>query len=144
MPKKYERTPLVRFFNWLMSGLLHLGLGPERTYLLTVRGRKTGRRYTTPVSIIDEDETRYLVSPYGEVSWVKNARANCEVTLSRGTDSQSYGIVELPADQAAPILKTYLQREAITRPYFEVDVDSSLEEFASEASEHPVFRLEPK
>lgn len=144
MTKTYQRTATVRLLNWLMTALLRLGLGPANAYLLTVHGRKTGRPYTTPVSIIREDDTRYLVSPYGEVSWVKNARANGQVTLSRGGDAHTYRIVPLDAQQAAPILKQYLQNEPITRPYFDVNLDSSLAQFAAEAPRHPVFRLEPQ
>lgn len=144
MTKTYQRTATVRLLNWLMTQLLRLGLGPKDTYLLTVHGRKTGKRYTTPVSIIRQDDTRHLVSPYGEVSWVKNARASGQVTLSRGRDAHTYSIVQLDAQQAAPILKQYLHREPITRPYFDVNADSPLAQFTAEAPRHPVFRLEPQ
>ncbi|MBO0729437.1 MAG: nitroreductase family deazaflavin-dependent oxidoreductase [Acidimicrobiaceae bacterium] len=46
------------------------------TYLLTIRGRKTGRPSTTPVTIVQHDGKRWLVAPYGAVSWVRNARAD--------------------------------------------------------------------
>ena len=54
------------------------GLAGGHTYVLAVRGRKSGKRYETPVSLIENGE-RWLVAPYGEVAWVRNARAAGEV-----------------------------------------------------------------
>ena len=44
-----------------------------RSYLLTTRGRKTGRPRTNPVVPVEHDRRRWLVAPYGPVSWVHNA-----------------------------------------------------------------------
>ena len=54
----------------MMAGLLRLGLGPKSNYLLTTRGRKSGRRHTTPVSLVIDNGQRWLVAPYGAVGWV--------------------------------------------------------------------------
>jgi hypothetical protein len=51
-----------------------VGLGPGRTSLLTVRGRRSGRLYATPMTLVVEDGRRWLVAPYGAVNWVRNAR----------------------------------------------------------------------
>ncbi len=53
--------------------------------LLRVRGRKTGLPRTTPVSLIEHEGRRWLVAPYGEVGWVRNARAAGEAELLRGS-----------------------------------------------------------
>jgi hypothetical protein len=45
-------------------------------------------------------------------------------------------------EEAAPILKEYITKEGITRPYFDVQPDAPLDEFMAEAPKHPVFRLE--
>jgi hypothetical protein len=74
MPKTYRVTPMVRFVNRLMRLLIRWNMAPARTYLLTVPGRKSGKSYSTPVSLVQEEGRRWLVSPYGQVSWVKNAR----------------------------------------------------------------------
>jgi hypothetical protein len=50
-------------------------------------------------------------------------------------------IEEVGPEQAAPILREYLQQVPIARPYFDVTLDSPLEKFAGEAPRHPVFRL---
>jgi deazaflavin-dependent oxidoreductase (nitroreductase family) len=144
MAKTYKTTGAIRFFNGLMKIMIRLGLAPKNMHILTVRGRASGRRYSTPVSLIQEDGQRWLVAPYGEVSWVKNARAAGELTLTRGGKSETLTFTELGPEESAPILKRYLQREAITRPYFDVRPDSPLDDFAKEADRHPVFLLRDK
>jgi hypothetical protein len=46
--------------------------------------------------------------------------------------------------EAAPVLKRYVTHVPITRPFFDVTPDSSLDAFASAAVRHPVFRLVPE
>jgi hypothetical protein len=40
--------------------------------LLTVRGRKAGKPYSTPLTIVEIDGQRWLVAPYCSVAWAKN------------------------------------------------------------------------
>jgi hypothetical protein len=58
--------------NTIMSALVRAGLVP-RSYLLTTEGRKTGRPRANPVVPVEHDGRRWLVAPYGPVSWVHNA-----------------------------------------------------------------------
>ena len=132
-------TATRRQGNRMMAGLVRLGVGPKPNHLLTTRGRKTGRLHTTPVSLVIDDGQRWLVAPYGTVGWVKNVRANGEATLRRGRRTVRVQADELDADVAAPVLRRYLQREKIVRPYFDVEPDAELMAFAAEASRHPVF-----
>lgn len=141
MAKTYHVTPTIRFFNRLMGAFVRLGIASKNTYLLAVRGRKTGKLYSTPVSLVKDGDTRWLVSPYGEVSWVKNARAAGQVTLTKGGYTETVNITQLPPQESSLILKQYIHQEAITRPYFDVQPDSPLEAFAAKAQHHPVFLL---
>jgi deazaflavin-dependent oxidoreductase (nitroreductase family) len=143
MAKTYTVNGSVRAGNRFMSMLLNLGIGPKPIYLLTTVGRNSGQPRTTPVTPVEDNGTRWLVAPYGAVNWVRNARASGQVTLRRGKTSQTAGIEEVPAEQAAPILKKYVQTYKIVRPYFDVTPDSSLEDFTAEAPRHPVFKLVP-
>jgi len=127
--------------NRVVRLLLRLGLMPGPTYLLTVPGRRTGRPMSTPVTLVEEGETRWLVAPYGDVGWVRNTRAAGQITLSRGTRSETLPIRELSPAEAAPVLQRYVTRVPITRPYFDAKPDSPLAAFEAEASRHPVFRL---
>jgi deazaflavin-dependent oxidoreductase (nitroreductase family) len=137
----YRLSPSRRAANRLVRLLLKLGLMPGPTYLLTVPGRRTGRPLSTPVTLVEEGDSRWLVAPYGDVAWVHNARAAGQVTLSRGRRSETLSIGELPAAEAAPVLKRYITRVPITRPYFDAKPDSPLAAFIAEAPRHPVFRL---
>src|SRR6267142_7007063 len=130
--------PLTPPVNGLVQILLRGGLGPRHTHLLTVRGRRTGTWYSTPVTLVEEGTNRWLVAPYGEVAWVRNARAARQVTLSRGRQSEIVALVELAPAEAAPVLKQYVTEVPITRPFFDARPDSPLEAFVAEAHGHPV------
>jgi deazaflavin-dependent oxidoreductase (nitroreductase family) len=126
----------------IIGALARAGLVPN-TYLLTTQGRKTGRPVTHPVTIVEEDGRRWLVAPYGPVSWVHNARAAGRVSIGRRGDWNDYGVREVPAAEAGPVLKRYVGIARPTRPYFEADKDAPVEEFVAEADAHPVFELGP-
>jgi deazaflavin-dependent oxidoreductase (nitroreductase family) len=127
--------------NVLVRALLQIGVGPRHTYLLTVRGRRSGQPYSTPVTLVEEGKRRWLVAPYGEVAWVRNARAAGQVTLSRGRLAETIAILELTPQEAAPVLKRYVTEVPITRRFFDARPDSPLEAFVAEAHRHPVFRI---
>lgn len=141
MAATYRRSHWRRLANVLVRGLLRAGVGPPRTYLLTVPGRRTGHPRSTPVTLVEESGRRWLVAPYGEVGWVKNARAAGRVTLSRGRQSETVAITEVGVDEAAPVLKAYVRDVPITRPFFDARPDADLGAFKDEALRHPVFRI---
>jgi deazaflavin-dependent oxidoreductase (nitroreductase family) len=143
MAATYRLTPARRAANRVVRLLLKLGLMPGPTYLLTVPGRRTGRPLSTPVTLVEEGGQRWLVAPYGEVPWVRNARAAGQVTLTRGGRAEIVSLRALSEAEAAPVLRRYVTRVPITRPYFDVTPDSPLVAFESEAARHPVFALTP-
>jgi deazaflavin-dependent oxidoreductase (nitroreductase family) len=137
----FEQTRLRRIGNTLIAPLARLGLAGKRTHVLTVTGRRSGRRYSTPVQLVFLDGDRWLVAPYGAVGWVKNARAAGEVELTRARRTERARIEEVGPDEAAPVLREYLRDTPIVKPFFDVGSDAPLAAFAAEASRHPVFRL---
>lgn len=141
---RYGRTarPGRRVENTIMSALVRAGLVP-RAYLLTTQGRKTGRPRTNPVVPVEHDARRWLVAPYGPVSWVHNARAAGRVRLSRRRHTRDYAIREAAPDEAGLVLKRYVRLAPSTRPYFQASKDSPVEDFTAEAGRHPVFELIP-
>jgi deazaflavin-dependent oxidoreductase (nitroreductase family) len=141
MARTYRLTSGRRIVNALMRLLIRLGLGGKHQYLLTVRGRKSGKLYSTPVTLVENEGGRWLVAPYGEVGWVRNARAAGEVTLRRGGRSETVKIEQAPPAEVAPILREYWQRVPVTRPFFDAAADSPLADFEVEAPHHPVFRI---
>jgi deazaflavin-dependent oxidoreductase (nitroreductase family) len=141
MARTYERRRGQVIGNGFVGMLVRIGIGPKSTYLMTVKGRKTGKRYTTPVTLVETGEGRWLVSPFGLVSWVRNARAAGRVTLRRGRHTEEATIAEVDAHAAAPVLQKYLAANGIVRPYFDVTPESPVEDFVAEAPRHPVFAL---
>jgi deazaflavin-dependent oxidoreductase (nitroreductase family) len=142
-PRPYRKSYWRRALNAVVRPLARAGLTGPRTHLLTVPGRSSGKPWSTPVSIVEEGDERWLVAPYGDRNWVKNARAAEWVRLRRGRRDEQLAVVELSAAEAVPVLKRYYELGLVTRPFFDVDLGSSEAEWLAEASRHPVFRLEP-
>ncbi len=127
--KKYKINLQVRVINFVMQSFVRLGLGPKHTYLLTVQGRKSGKPYTTPVTLMENQSGRWLVAPYGQV------------ILARGMSSEKVSIAEVEPEEGAHVLQKYIVLEPITRPYFNAKVGSPWEVFQAETARHPMFRL---
>jgi len=139
--RSFHMTTARRINDRLMRPLIRLGVVPG-TYLLTVRGRKTGKPHSNPVTLVEADQgRRWLVAPYGEVGWVCNARAAGRVTLTRRGQGAQYSLREVSPDEAGTVLKRYVSLAKVTRPYFAARPDASAAEFAAEADQHPVFEL---
>jgi deazaflavin-dependent oxidoreductase (nitroreductase family) len=144
MAKTFRPTTSDRIANAVLGSLLRVGLGPSFMRLLTVTGRRTGQPHTTPVVPVQTDQGRWLVAPYGEVGWVRNARAAGKVTLRRGRASETLAVTELSPADAVPVLREYLDMKLVrqrVQPYFDVTPQSSDAEFAADAAHHPVFEL---
>jgi deazaflavin-dependent oxidoreductase (nitroreductase family) len=135
------RGAVRRTLNAMMTAALRRGLGPPGIWLLETRGRKTGTPRTTPVSLVEDETGRYLVSPYGTPAWVQNARAAGQVTLRRGRRADTVAITELGPQESGAVLKRYVTEQRIVRPWFDAGPGDPAEVFAAEAARHPVFRL---
>ena len=132
-----------RLANRMLGRMIRRGKGPDFLWLLTVQGRKTGAPYTTPVAPVRDHGETWLVSPYGEVSWVRNLRAGRHAELRRGIQRTSYHARELEPADATPVLRTYLSMPSarFVRKDFDVTASSTDAEIAAEAPRHPVFAL---
>jgi deazaflavin-dependent oxidoreductase (nitroreductase family) len=140
MTKSYRFGPMRRVVNATMGSLIRLGIGGKTTYLLTTTGRKSGLPRTTPVNLMENGD-RYLVSPYGEVAWVHNIRADPEVVLQRGRTRLRARTEAVDAAEAGPVLQRYVRKVRITAPYFDARDDDPVDSFVAEAPRHPVFRV---
>jgi deazaflavin-dependent oxidoreductase (nitroreductase family) len=139
--KTYQLGPSRRAVNLLMKPLVRLGIGGKSTYLLTTTGRRTGQQRTTPVILIENDGERWLVSPYGMVAWVHNARAQPEVTLRHGKRTETLHAEEVDPETAGPVLQRYIRKVRVTTPFFDAKGNDPVEKFIEDAPRHPVFRL---
>ena len=139
-----EPTGVEKIFNRVYGFLVGLGLGFAHSNLLEVRGRKTGKLYSTPVDLLELNGKRYLVAPRGRTQWVRNAEAAGEIALKKGSTRRRFRLRPIPDAEKPPILKAYLdsfKREVQT--YFPLAAGSPVEAFAELASSYPAFELLP-
>ncbi len=136
-PNLFERA-----FNFIFGLLVGMGLGLPHNYLLQVRGRKSGKTYSTPVNIIDCSGKRYLVAPRGRTQWVRNVEASGEVVLRRAWVRRRYRVRGLADAEKAEVVKAYLDRYALTvQRYFPVPVGSPIEAYTELLPQYPAFEL---
>lgn len=139
-----EPNATARAFNRFFGFLVGLGIGPKYNYLLEVRGRKTGRIYSTPVNLMECGGKQYLVAPRGRTQWVRNAEATGEISLKRGSVRKRFRLLAIPDSEKLALLKLYLESyvTAVQR-YFPVQAGAGLEAFRPIAGYYPVFELIP-
>jgi len=141
MTKTYRLSPITRVANGVFSMMTRRGRGASYRYMLTVEGRKSGAARSTPVDVMEVDGQRWLVAPYGEVNWVKNARASGQLELARGGTSSRWKAEEVRGLEAVPAIRRYITSLPVTAAYWEVDADSPDEAISAASERHPVFRL---
>lgn len=120
---------------WLVSRVVNplfalFGVVP----VLTVRGRRSGKRYRTPVNVVELDGARYLISPRGETGWSRNVRVTGEAWLKVGGHETHFRATEVPVEERPRVINAYLAKWGNqTRKQFESLPDPL---------DHPTFRLE--
>lgn len=97
--------------------------------------------HRTPVGVVLDGPDRWLVAPYGEVDWVRNAWAGGTVRLSRAGRTTTFRVERSDPSERGRVLRRYLDLEPITRPFFRARPGDPAEDFALEADRHPVLRL---
>ena len=142
LPEFRAPTAVERTFNRVYGFLVGLGLGFSHSYLLQVRGRKSGKLFSTPVDLLELGGKRFLVAPRGRTQWVRNAEAAGEVTLKKGKTRHRFRLRPIPDADKPEILKAYLdnfKREVQT--YFPIPAGSPVQAFAELVQSYPAFEL---
>jgi deazaflavin-dependent oxidoreductase (nitroreductase family) len=135
-------SAVERVFNRVFGFVVGLGWGFSYNYLLQVRGRKSGKIYSTPVDLLERDGKRFLVAPRGRTQWVRNAEAAGEVTLKKGKLRQTFRLRVLSDQEKPEILKAYLdQFKREVQTYFPVAAGSPVEAFRGLVESYPAFEL---
>ncbi len=133
-----------RVFNRIFGVVVGLGWGFSYNYLLQVRGRKSGKVYSTPIDLLVRNGERFLVAPRGRTQWVRNAEAAGEITLKRGKLQQKFRLRALSDQEKPEILKAYLdQFKREVQRYFPVAAGSPVEAFRKLVGSYPAFELIP-
>jgi deazaflavin-dependent oxidoreductase (nitroreductase family) len=102
-------------FNAVARRLLAAGVPMGPNGLITVAGRTTGLPRTTPLTVIQSADRRYLLAVYGEVDWVRNLRAAGRARITMRGRSQDVTARELEPqevvgffrDEFAPLVRRY-------------------------------------
>ena len=131
-------------FNRLIAWLTRIGISVWGSRELRVKGRKSGEWRKVPVNLLTFDNQRYLVAPRGETQWVRNLRAAGTGELRVGRRVESFRGIELADSDKPPVLRAYLRRWKMEVGVFfdGVSADSSDDEVARIAPDHPVFQLD--
>ncbi len=141
-PVFQQPTAVERLFNSFFGFLVGLGLGMKHNYLLEVRGRKSGKLYSSPINLLERGGKRFLVAPRGRTQWVRNAESAGQIALKKGRSRQSYRLRAVPDADKPELLKAYLDTFKTTvQRYFPVPAGSDAQAFAGIAANYPVFEL---
>ena len=141
-PSVEEPSFLDRLLSRAFGLLVGLGFGRSHSYLLQVRGRKSGRMYSTPVNVLLHRKRLYVVASRGQSQWVRNARTGGYVMLRKGRRCEAFPVRALPHEERAEILKAYVDRFGVAaQRYFPIPAGSSVEDFVPLARHYPVFEL---
>ena len=136
-------SAIEKLFNQVFGFLAGLGFAPSFIYLLQVKGRKSGKIYSTAINLMDFRGKQFLVAPRGHTQWVKNAEASGEVTLKRGA-RRKFRLRTLADAEKAEVLKEYLVRyKSAVQKFFPVQPDAGIDAFAKIAEDYPAFELIP-
>jgi hypothetical protein len=123
------------WFNRKIINRFALATGVVHSENLTVIMRASKQPQTIPVTPVDVDGVKYVVSTRGESQWVRNVRVNPNVTLKSRSGTTKYVADETPVENRRPIIEAYkVKAGKIVKGYF-----SKLPDPAN----HPVFTLTP-
>lgn len=133
--------------NKAIVALSRLGLrfGAKGPVILTVTGRKSGQPRATPVTPMFVDGKQYVAAA-PEAAWIANVRADQAATLSLGRRVEQVRVVELPDEDARPLLRLlpslipgwvgFLRQAGLV-------TDGGPEEFEALLGRMPIFRMDP-
>lgn len=131
---------LARLINrgYAIAGVM--GVAPDLIVTLEVPGRTSGKVIKFPLVITEVNGERYLVSMLGkDANWVKNLHVNQGNAELVAGKREAVHLEEIPVEERAPILKSYLKRAPGARPHIPVDMNAPLEAFEKVADEYPIF-----
>lgn len=138
IPPSFPARIANRIYGWFTV----LSITPSYSFLLSVKGRKSGKTRRTPVNLLQIDQRLFLVGTRGHTHWSRNALAAGKAALLRGRRRNEYRLRALTDSEKPEILQHYLRRyHWMSGRFFSVPEDASLAAFAQIAHKHPVFEL---
>ena len=130
---------------FIQMSRLGMSFGGEGPVVLTVKGRKSGRDRSTPVTPMTVDGKQYVVAGFPGADWLANVRTAKQVTIARGR-VQRVRMVELSPDDARPFLRVFPTEVPTGVGFMKragLVTEGRPEEFEALAGRCAVFRLDP-
>jgi deazaflavin-dependent oxidoreductase (nitroreductase family) len=137
--------PINKIYMLLLRRGVHFGA--EQPVILTVRGRRSGKPRSTPITPMEVDGQRYIVAVFPDADWVANVRAAEEVTtLTDGRYTERAWLLELPPHEARPVLRLFPVQVPAGIGFLKnsgLVSEGTPEELEGLAGVLPVFRVDP-
>ena len=112
------------FVRLMLRSPLQVFLG--NTMLITVKGRKTGRQISLPVSYYQEGDTLWIISTRSR-KWWRNVTPGSAVQLRlHGKDSQATAELVLDADAVAARVDAYVRHSPLSSRALGVRVENGV------------------
>jgi hypothetical protein len=130
----------------LIIGLQRLGISFFSFHVISVPGRRTGQMRTTVVSPFVVEGKRYVLS-FGQLDWVRNARASGLAILSRSRKQEKVALVEIKAPQSRAIVREFPRQIPAGAQFFVrlglVENPAGPDQFEMAADRLALFRIDP-
>jgi deazaflavin-dependent oxidoreductase (nitroreductase family) len=100
------------FWYRMTGGFIGSGFGKVRMLLLTTKGRKSGKTWTTPLSYVSDGDAYVVVASFGgspqHPAWYLNLEANPTAEIQVGSR-----VMNVSAETAGPDDRARLWRKAV-------------------------------
>ena len=107
---------------WLLRSPMHK-IASKNTLLITFIGQKSGKKYTTPVNYVINDNT-ILITTLRSRSWWRNLQGCVPISIRlKGQDMETYEDVIVDDENVTKQLMVYLQKVPQYAGYFKVNLD---------------------
>ena len=130
----------------VIISLQRLGIAFFSFHVISIPGRRSGHMRTTVVSPFEVDQNRYLLS-FGQLDWVRNARAAGWAILSRGRHRTRIALVEIKGPDGRSIVRAFPRQIPAGVQFFIrmglVEAPGGPDQFEAAADKLALFRIDP-
>lgn len=140
---------IPRWVNPVSSVIIRLqkiGIAFFSFYVLSIPGRKTGLMRESVVSPFTVDGRRYVLS-FGQLAWVRNARAAGWGTLRRGRSLARVALVEVKSPESRAVVREFPRQIPAGVQFFVrlglVEKPAGPDEFETAVERLALFRIDP-
>lgn len=130
----------------VIINLQRLGIAFFSFHVISIPGRRSGQMRATVVSPFAVAGYRYLLS-FGQLDWVRNARAAGWGILSRGRHQTKVALVEIKPPNSAPIVRDFPRQIPAGVQFFIrlglVATPGGADQFEAAADRLALFRIDP-